>query len=731
MPTIALREPNFLAQVSNRWPRGVECIIDYDNSTVVMNDLRRADRIIVENIGGLSGPDLQVSAEKNPDRDGEFPQDVTYGGRTVTLRGRVVSGSLDGMRSLYSYLLDGFDEIRDAPLWFRWMDWRDLFTDSGALNDYTFDTGSGTLSISSDGTGLTPSSTAAKEIYVSPLGRDGVAPSRFGYGDGEVIVAFKTGSSTTSLSVGAQMRRTTSSQKLRFIYEKSTNTIRINKVVGGTTTNLATAAVIALSTSTNYWLRARIEGAVITLTLWTAYPPDVGEDDSLLATLTHTLSGGDQTIFPVATTGYASGLYWVPNGTADRVTMLDVGTINLGDAVIFCRKAVVIEGDEVQDGFEWSRSFMITLRASSSLMVSRKPIHKAITPPGTPVNQAYLEQSLTNLGRSPAHMIIRFWAGSPWLKNPRAIVAETGEVLGANIVMDPPNYIEFDTSQRTVVASLAGVSNIPVSAYSYLTYDNTWPQLVKGSNTLHITTDETEAFDSGTLAANLNTYSSTDFGTTTTSGSTTDYTFDEFEDVVLIKRATVSDSGSGRFALMGTTPYTDAIVRIKFRYPTTMSTNARYGIIVRYVDANNYARVVTYNNGVGTTYAFQYFKAGALQPSVTSGGNFSLPGGYGNWFELVVGIRANGRVAIEIWSIDVPTLLASSEDLISNIDSSDFIGPAPIDLQSGGVLQTGRIGLIDYNPNAAAATRYYKDFVVTSAPIYSGLIDISYRHSSR
>lgn len=728
-----LREPLSLAATPKAWPPGLECIVDYNNSAVVLNDLRRVDRIVLTGIGGLSGPDLQASAEKNPDRDGETPQDATYGGRTITLRGYVESLNRDRMRALYSYLLDGFDTLAEAPLWFRWMDWRDQFVDSLSINDYAFDAGTGTLQIASDGTGLQPTSTANKQLRVSPLKADGTVPTRFGYGDGEAIVKFRAGTALTGLAVGPEFRRASSTVKLRVIYEKATDTIRLYKV-NTATTQLASIAATGLVVGTDYWLRVRAEGVNISYSLWSTYPPDVG--GTALFSGTFALTGGDIALYPSTDTGMSWGLYWTPNSTTDRVGLLDVGALNPGDPIVNCRKSVQLEGDETQADFGWRRDFMLTLRASDARMISRKPTFVTFTPPGTPTSQIYYAVNLTNYGRSPADMLVRF----NFLQvRPHIYVPSNGKTLGVSseIVSGGENYLELDTNNRTIVS--------PVGLrYHLLSNDTTWPQLPRGTNELRIVADRLDDFRDATPASVLNGRTSIySLGTWTTSGATTDFTVQN--SVLLnpsgsgdqpVTRATISDTGNGRIGFLSANNYVNAKIEVPIRFTTAFNASVpvRMSILIRYVDASNYAFVSLYRHSGGdVTYYIKAYKViAAAAPLEIQSLNvlpYPLPN-INTWYILSVTMRANGRLNLELRDYTTGSIVVSNSTLYGDIDTATSWLSVDSALVTAGTLATGKIGLLDYNSSTTAITRYYGEVRVTSA-IDQGTIDVTYRSSSR
>jgi hypothetical protein len=707
-----------------------------------MNDLRRADRIIIKEVGGLGGPDLNASAEKNPDRDGETPQDATYSGRTITLSGYVEAGNLDKMRQLYSYVMDAFDNPVEAPLWMRWLDWRDQFTDSLALIDYAYDAGTGTVVVASDGTGLQPTNTTAKEIRLLPLKSDGTSPSRFTYGDGEAIMKFRAGTSLTGIIAGIEFRRSSSTVKLRVIYEKSSNTLKLYKVNGGAPVQLSTSGTLTtLSTGTDYWIRVHVEGSTIRYSMWLIYPPDINPlgNIGMISEISHTLSGGDLAIYPASTSGLGWGLNWTPNSTTDRISLLDVAAVNPGDAIINCRKQSVIDGNEVQSDFSWRRDFMLTLRSSDARMFSRKVTTLTLTPPGTPVSQIYYAANLTNYGRSPADMIVRF--NYPQI-NPHIYVPSNGKTLGvtSEIVFGGENYLELDTNSRTVVNSFGLATGL---RYHLLANDTTWPQLPRGMNELRIVADRLDDFRDATPASALNGRTAINsLGTWTTSGATTDFTvqnsviFGSFDQPVT--RATISDTGNGRIGFLSANNYVDARVEVPIRFTTAFSTTnpVRMSILIRYVNASNYAFVSLYRSSGGdNTYYLKAYKviAAAAPVEIQSLGvqPYPLPN-INTWYILSVTMRANGRLKLELREYATGSIVVSDATIYGDIDIATTWTTVDSTLFTigGGTLATGKIGLVDYNSSTTAITRYYGEIRVTSA-IDQGTIDITYRNSSR
>lgn len=495
-----MREPHYLGAKPRFVPRAVGSLIEYNG--LVMNDRRRLDQIVITEVGGMDGADVRDARDPNPDRDGETPLDANYSGRTLTLKGYVVAGNENMMDKLFDDVQDAFDDLTEKPLIFRRVDWKDTFVDSNALIDYAADEGSGTYYIASDASGLAPTSTANKIIFVSNTS-DGVSAITNG-GDVEVIMQANHGT-MTDVFFGPVIRRSPNGNHLRVVYSASSETIALWKVVAGMPTSLSMASV-TLAPNKDYWIMVRAEGTLVTYSVWDVYPPDIG--GTPLASNICTLAGGDVAAFPTLMGGSRSlnGMFWAPNSVADRVKLLDVGALNPGDPFINVRKFGKIDSPDNQTTANFRRDFLITVRASDSRFVSRKVYTTSIVPSPFaltfdaggagltfPISGAglifgsALPSAVVNLGRSPASPVIRFYGA---MANPALYHPVTGRVIAINGVIAEGDYLELDVARRTVFDS-AGVDR-----YDMLTDETNWLELLKGSNTLTYGADSSVSPDS-------------------------------------------------------------------------------------------------------------------------------------------------------------------------------------------------------------------------------------------
>lgn len=96
------------------------------------------------------------------------------------------------------------------------------------------------------------------------------------YGDAHVSLKHVTGVTVTAYTAGVLPKVIDSDDYIECYVDKATDTLRIDKVVGGSRTNLANTAVTALAASTPYWIEGRIENNTIYAAHWTAEPTPIG-----------------------------------------------------------------------------------------------------------------------------------------------------------------------------------------------------------------------------------------------------------------------------------------------------------------------------------------------------------------------------------------------------------------------------------------------------------------------
>jgi hypothetical protein len=90
------------------------------------NVTKTVDKIRIIQMDGLADADVRDSRDVNPSAHGETTYPSYYGGRTLTLTGRIEAHSLDKLRDIQQALRQAFNDIsRERALIFRTPDPRD------------------------------------------------------------------------------------------------------------------------------------------------------------------------------------------------------------------------------------------------------------------------------------------------------------------------------------------------------------------------------------------------------------------------------------------------------------------------------------------------------------------------------------------------------------------------------------------------------------------------------
>lgn len=173
------------------------------------------------------------------------------------------------------------------------------------------------------------------------------------------------------------------------------------------------------------------------------------------------------------------------------------------------------------------------------------------------------------------------------------------------------------------------------------------------------------------------------------------------------QRTAVSDAENvPRYEILGTTKYTDILARldVKNSNPTENEEHGRMGVLVRYVDVNNWVvlRMQRYFSGATSNWwGPSLIKRVAGTITAVTGilekpGNLPVaeaPFGVAiPWTTLELTVLANGFWQVSAGPQSAPLLLASGTDA---------------DMGSAGALKEGKLGLYDYKPSVVGATRYY------------------------
>jgi hypothetical protein len=229
-----------------------------------------------------------------------------------------------------------------------------------------------------------------------------------------------------------------------------------------------------------------------------------------------------------------------------------------------------------------------------------------------------------------------------------------------------------------------------------------------------------DAFTSITATTVLNARVAPLGGTWATSGATTDFVAVDGPAVgaETETRATISDSGSGRHAVLGATSYTNIEVGVDVWRPTFTGTLATFvqGPQARWVDASNRLTALVTGDGL---FGIVKYIAGAASyvgaPLLVSGLTVS-----GSWYRIRLIAFASGRA--------FATLMDTDNNLIAAVTGYDTT------IATGGTLATGKPGFIDLNGTANASTRYFDNFYAATPaaePIaLNSAQSIEFRHNA-
>jgi hypothetical protein len=464
----------------NSSTRGLESVFEYNGLT--LNDRRSVDRYRLTAITGLDDADVRDTREVNPDFDGETAYQALYGGRTITLTGEIQTGNLDYLRYMQHYLKATFDDIGvEKDLLVRWHDWYDDFiADSLTIwkTDYTSVVNVGSEGVTLSNGTLVPASTQFRFIA---LGRQ--------YEDYKAILKFHTGVSVTSSTVYLFGKYADATNHIEAkLTAVDFNYLQFSPANSGTST--LTAVANTLLANTDYWLVLRQQGIFVSVQLYTS-DPDAG-GSPLAETLVGTTENGQMGVGVVGGVGFGAQ---IGSPTGWYFESLDVRSLKAGDVVIPCKKVAKIEAAEGWNGFNYKLPFMLTLRASTSLKLSREPASLPVFGQQLPMGAAELTfpadgsgipfdsagtvtfgkplGTAENLGIAPAHPVIRLTGP---LQNP-AIVNQTNNrrIVISGTIADS-EVIEIDSGNRTAQDQYGR------NRYDLLGTENNWLQLDPGSN---------------------------------------------------------------------------------------------------------------------------------------------------------------------------------------------------------------------------------------------------------
>lgn len=181
-----------------------------------------------------------------------------------------------------------------------------------------------------------------------------------------------------------------------------------------------------------------------------------------------------------------------------------------------------------------------------------------------------------------------------------------------------------------------------------------------------------------------------------------------------VGRSTAVNEGTPRFAILGSTSYTDVEVSIKVATNNAAAEDKFAYAIARWTDANNHVMAkLTLSNATDTLYIINRV---ASVETVLNQCSILIPPNEFHQIRLVV--LASGRV--------IATVLNDAGAIVAETEASSSV------LATGGTLATGKPGFADRSTGTTAAVRTYDSFYAATPaaePIacYSGQ-SIEFRH---
>lgn len=175
-------------------------------------------------------------------------------------------------------------------------------------SDYTYDSG-----LSSDESIVSDALTAATNPTVE---HRAIHTARgYSYTDAHQIVAFSPVATITGFKAGVVLKRTAANNYIEcYIDDEGTHSrVRIDKVLAGVRTNLATANLASrITEKTLFFIAGRIEGDVITAEYFNSANGGESPMAAAISSVTHTLTSGTEKItYGIGVSGQC-GRVWIP-----------------------------------------------------------------------------------------------------------------------------------------------------------------------------------------------------------------------------------------------------------------------------------------------------------------------------------------------------------------------------------------------------------------------------------
>lgn len=618
---------------------------------------------------------------------------------------------------------------------------------SNTIANYTFDSGAAGNVAVTGGVLDAAANFATENRMIRTLGGYDGAGSFY---DVQATVKATLGTTLSGFAAGLLLKRLDATH---FIYVFIRDTGTVSQLVifdNSTSATLATQALTRLTTSTSYWVRARVEGNAIYAEHWTSAPTATGTP---AATTSYTLTGSDATQHGQGVAGKV-GVVFTPQQTA---AALDDFTIepNVWRSVLPLLTGTLpgVPGDVraecrifLTDGSGNSRRFVelgiqsrfyqgLALQIDSASLVTTGFAGASTTRAGsynTNTVRATLttnEVTVCSTGSQGHIGTLRAWArvyATSTDVRVRMAWQDGSGPFRPNTYATPVAanaWVDLDLGVITVQQALAGtqqwVGRINALGDVGDTLDVDFVTLIPAGEgyakalapqTFETITAFTARDEFDQSAGNLTGKTLPVGGTWSNAGAAGDLAVEATGHTAQRTATNDTDLHSGRFEIAGTATFTDTLVQVDVE-SSLAGTSYGMGVHARYVDTNNWL-IAAVRSG-GSTSMGELSVSKKVAGSVTRlAAAYSLPFAISDatFYSIRLLADAAGRWFVWVWQTGGSVFAPS-------------YGGVDTDLKTGGALASGKVGIYDAQ-GPVAATRSYDNFFVSvpqaNEVLYSG-----------
>jgi len=576
-------------------------------------------------------------------------------------------------------------------------------TDTIGSGAWAFIQGAGEVSVS--GGQLVPSNTNTKRFYRNDAT----------YTDVSVTHKLTFGAAASNYG-GAAAAKILDGGNYLFLVNEGGNLVLYKKDVG-VNTILLTGGAVTTSAATSYWIRLTVEGNVVTGEWFTADP---ATGATAARTLTHTLTGSDAVKFGAGVAGYAGIGYWTPAATDWRIDDFRIDPLSGNTDLLLDSENLVTSG---LGGTQTTRTGAYTGGTVANHVVrgtlTTTPVAICGTGSlghvGTFRVRARVYAAPTSDASADDFKVRLSWreGDGPLRSNSYAspVVVNGWSEVDLGIVHIPEATLGTQRWAGQIEAYSEDAGDIlDVDFVDFLPAGEGYGK-ARAPDVIVTPTSFSARDEFDQTAGALTGKALPLGGTWAGAGDTDDFSVETTGKTA--QRTAVSDAEPGRFAIAGTTNFTDLDVQIDFKFSAYSGASLSGGLLARYTDTSNY--LVAYllpavTGGSGSTIRFGVTKTVAGTTTVLGSVNTGLPTQVDTFYSLRLVVYADGT-----WRLWGNERGGTAALVLSGSDSA---------LATGGALATGNLGFFDKLTTAGAVTRNYDNFVAfvpaEPAVIFSG-----------